>query len=91
MLSFIVGTILIYCLIRFIFNFLIPLFRVTRHMKDQVKDFNERMGGRSQYQAGEGEYGPTGRQHYPGQSGPAPKKSAARPKAGDYIDFEEIR
>lgn len=91
MVSFIVGTILIYFLIRFVFNFLIPLFRVTRQMKDQVKNFNERMSGQNPYQANGGAYGPTGRPYNPGPHGPAPKKPADRPKTGDYIDFEEIR
>ncbi len=91
MFSFIVGTILIYFLIRFVFNFLIPLFRVTRQMKDQVKDFNSRMAGRGQYQTNGGEYDPTGHAFRREQERAAPKKPAAKPKAGDYIDFEEIR
>jgi len=91
MVSFIVGTILIYFLIRFVFNFLIPLFRVASRMKSQVRDFNERMGGGGQFRPGAGNPGGGDPEYYSGQGGAMPKRPAAKPKAGDYIDFEEIR
>ena len=47
MVKYIFWTIVIYFLIRFIFNFVIPVFRATRQMSSQVKDFQNKMSSRS--------------------------------------------
>jgi hypothetical protein len=63
---------------RFIVNFVIPVFRATRQMKQQVRDFNEKMGQKGPQTNG-------AQAHKPPPS-PTPKA-----KSGDYIDFEEVR
>ncbi len=87
MFTYIIWAIVIYCLVRFIFNFLIPVIRAARQMKSQVKDFQDRMNS----------------QEYPGNvHGQTFQGTASRPqdqskrqspktKAGDYIDFEEVK
>lgn len=71
----ILFALLIYFLYRFIFHFLIPVSKVTREMKSKMNEFQNRM----QQQ---------GFQTQPQQ----PAKETAPPKkAGDYIDFEEVK
>jgi hypothetical protein len=43
MFKYIFWAIAIYLLVRFIFNFVIPVYRATRQMKGQMRDFQERM------------------------------------------------
>ena len=43
MFKYLFWAIALYILIRFIFNFVIPVFRATRQMKSQMKDFQNRM------------------------------------------------
>ena len=75
--------IVFYLLYRFVFNFIVPVARTTRHVRQQFRDMqgmNESMhlGQASQQQA---------------QSRPQPsqQRPAQKPPAGDYIDFEEIK
>jgi len=75
MLKFIFWSILIYALIRFIFNFIIPVVRTASQMKRQVREFQDKMN--------------TGNQYHETQA-PQPKPSP-RPKSEDYIDFEEVK
>ena len=75
MFRYIFWAIAIYFLVRFIFNFVIPVYRATRQMKSQVRDFQQRMQGE---QAPEDGF----------QQTPKNKSSV---KEGDYIDFEEIK
>ena len=82
MVKYIIWAIVIYCLVRFIFNFLIPILRAAKQMKGQMKDFQERMGSQ-QFQSNVQE------QQTPRQS--QATRPAPEPKAGDYIDFEEIK
>lgn len=87
MFKYIVWAIIIYCLVRFIFNFLIPVIRAARQMKGQMKDFQDRMGSQ-QYQENVNEQG--FQQNTAQQSNHA-KRTTPQPKAGDYIDFEEVK
>ncbi|MGZ5254733.1 MAG: hypothetical protein ACXWV4_10330, partial [Flavitalea sp.] len=66
-----------YFLYRFIFNFIIPIYRVSKKMKGQMRDFQSQMN-----QNGQG-FQPNPPRQEPVQSKPA--------KEGDYIDFEEIK
>lgn len=66
----------LYILIRFVFNFVIPVFRATRQMKSQMRDFQNRMQNNQEQ---ENEHS-NARQH-----------SKPTVKQGDYIDFEEIK
>jgi hypothetical protein len=67
----------IYFLYRFIFNFIIPIYRVSKKMKGQMRDFQSQMNQNGQ-----------GFQPNPPRQEPAPGKST---KEGEYIDFEEIK
>ena len=64
-----------YFLIRFIFNFVIPVYRATRQMKSQVRDFQNHMHGQNQQAPQDFEQ----------------KQAKTPVKEGDYIDFEEIK
>jgi len=81
MLRYIIWTILLYGLFSFIFNFLIPVFRATRQMKSQVREFQDRMNTGNPYNSHSPKEGP-------GQQRPPAPDSK---KTGDYIDFEEVR
>jgi hypothetical protein len=63
--------ILAYLGYQFVFKFLLPVIRATRHVKDQVRDYQSRMESQQ-----ENNYQP-------------PKEEGK--KAGDYIDYEEIK
>lgn len=47
MFKYLFWAIAIYFLVRFIFNFVIPVYRATRQMKGQVREFQERMQGQT--------------------------------------------
>lgn len=72
-----------YLAFRFIFRFLLPLFVVSRRMKQQVKQFHSAMNAQQQQQEAQNNYQPN---NSAAQSPKPPKE-----KAGDYIDFEEVR
>ena len=69
----------LYILIRFIFNFVIPVYRATRQMKGQMRDFQSRMHQDHQTS-----------QNFQ-ESGNAQKQAKSTVKEGDYIDFEEVK
>lgn len=48
MFKYLFWAIAIYFLVRFIVNFVIPVYRATRQMKNQVKDFQSRMHEQNQ-------------------------------------------
>ena len=77
MISLLFYGFLIYLLYRLVFHFIIPIYRTTRQVKRSFRDMHEQM-----------------RQHTDAQT-TAPKenvnKKPSGAKAGDYIDFEEIK
>jgi hypothetical protein len=77
MFKYLFWAIAFYLIIRFIFNFVIPVFRATRQMKSQMREFQERMHGQ---QPEDGFAQP-----------PSAEKHHEPIKKGDYIDFEEIK
>lgn len=81
MFKYIIWAILIYCVVRFVFNFLIPVMRTAKQMKSQVKDFQDRMNSQ-QFEGNVNEQAAAQQQ---------PKRPAPKPKAEDYIDFEEVK
>ncbi len=81
MLRVILWILVGYFVYRFVFNFLVPIFRVSRQMKRQVREFQNHMQGQQQQYQGHSQQQASAQQH------PAPPKE----KAGDYIDFEEIK
>jgi len=70
---------LIYMAYQFIFKFLIPVYRTTKHIRKGVRDMNDRMHKSSNTQ-----------QNSSSSQNDQPKKSSGKP-VGDYIDFEEIK
>jgi hypothetical protein len=75
MIRYLFWAIAFYLMIRFIFNFVIPVFRATKQMKSQMRDFQSRMQEQQ-----EKPY-----QHTQQRS------SSDDVKKGDYIDFEEVK
>jgi hypothetical protein len=70
--------IVFYLLYRFVFNFIVPVARTTRHVRRQFRNMQEMQDPLRQQQA---QSTPPPTQHRPAQ----------KPQAGDYIDFEEIK
>ena len=91
--------IVFYILYRFIFNFVVPIARTTRQVKQQFRNMQEM----HQQQQGhfQDAYGPFGGQHgsFNRQTGEAQASTSTRQqqpgsagiKGGEYIDFEEIK
>ena len=76
--------IVVYLLYRFVFNFLLPVVRATRQVRQQFRNMQgpgNDFGGGSQGRA-------EGAEAKPGQ---AANKRSSKPPAEDYIDFEEIK
>jgi hypothetical protein len=73
--------IVFYLLYRFVFNFLLPIFRTTRHVREQFKNM----------QGGMGQQQPNQTQTPPPQPRPAERHSSPHGPAEDYIDFEEVK
>jgi len=81
MIRYIILSFIFYWLFRFIFNYVLPIFRTMRQVKEQVRGFQDRTGTReSSYP--NNPYGNT--------SARRPQQES-KPKAGEYIDFEEIK
>ena len=93
-----------YLLYRFIGGFLIPLFRTTRHMRQQFNNMNKQPGQDGQHSnttsqgfgAQPGQR-PTANPTSPsgagfgGQSGQRNNSNPGASKIGEYIDFEEVK
>ena len=75
MIRYIILAIVAYCVYKVVFDFLVPLFRVTRRMKRQVREFQQRANGDFQHT----------------QPDNIPRQEKETEKAGEYIDFEEIK
>jgi len=67
--------IVFYLLYRFVFNFLVPVARTTRQVRQQFRNMQESM-----------QQQPQG----PAQAAEAERQTAKQP-VGEYIDFEEIK
>lgn len=81
MMRYIFFAFLIFLAYRFIFGFIIPIYRTTRQVKRQFRDVQERM----QEQYNNANIQEEEQRQY--QSKPGNPTS----KVGDYIDFEEIK
>jgi hypothetical protein len=79
MLRYIFWFLTIYFLYRLVFNFIIPVWRVSRQMKGQVRDFQEKMNAQNEPAS----------PAYTNAAEEKTKESAG--KKGDYIDFEELK
>ena len=67
---------LAYFLYKFVFHFLVPVIRVSSRMKRQVREFQRQAN--SQFENSQ-------------KDNISPKQTPPKEKAGDYIDFEEIK
>ena len=75
--------IVFYLLYRFVFNFLVPIFRTTRHVREQFRNMQGGMGQQQQQQ--------TRTQTPPQQPRPQERHSSPHGRPEDYIDFEEVK
>jgi hypothetical protein len=82
--QFLLGLFATYLLYHLIFNFVIPLVRVTRQVKKQVREFQQQAN--SQHNGYQAQTGPTF--HSTRQTN---IKKEAGPRRDDYIDFEEVK
>jgi hypothetical protein len=80
-MNILVLAFLAYLAYRFIAGFLIPLFRTTRHMRQQFQDM---AGGN---QNGPAEKTPTDSP----SATPNGHSTSGSSKVGEYIDFEEVK
>ncbi len=71
----------IYILYKFIFEFIIPVYKTTKQVKQKMNAMQERMDQQNQSPAPEQPY--SGRQQA--------NTAARRPAAEDYIDYEEVK
>lgn len=67
---------LAYFLYKFVFGFLVPVIRVSSRMKRQVREFQRQAN--SQFENSQ-------------KDNNSQKQTPQQEKAGDYIDFEEIK
>jgi uncharacterized protein YoxC len=77
MWKFIITTIIIYFLARFIFRFVIPIVRVTRQAQSNINDLRSKMEHMQEQQ----------------QSTQRQSTRSTPPKTidGEYIDYEEVK
>ena len=80
-----------YLLYRFIGGFLIPVFRTTRHMRQQFHNMNNQPGQESNSSGSHSQgFGAQNRQR-PTANGQQETPNSGSSKVGEYIDFEEIK
>jgi hypothetical protein len=73
---------LAYFLYKFVFNFLVPVIKVSWRVRRQVKEFQRQRQQQDPLQ-----------QQQAGSNRPssADNPTATKPKSGEYIDFEEVK
>ncbi|MEO6613615.1 MAG: hypothetical protein ABIT05_12560 [Chitinophagaceae bacterium] len=77
-MKYLLFAILIYVAYQFIFRLLVPVYLATRKLKKGFREMHNRM---QEQQSGQ-----------QGQSAQSPSpEEAPKHKAGDYIDFEEVK
>lgn len=77
-MKYLLYAFLFYIAYQFIFKLVIPVYTASRKIKKQFREMHSRMEEQMRQQQG---YTPQ-----PSASNPAPKT-----KAGDYIEFEEVK
>ena len=77
-LSFLFFTFLAYLLFRVIFDFVIPIYKTTKKVKQTFREMNQRMNQQQ----------PNGK---PAEQQTANEPAAKKSTLGDYIDFEEVK
>ena len=71
---------LLYLAYKLIFDFIIPVYRTTKQMKQKMSDLHERMENQHRQN--------TASTPSPGNT---TSKTQSKTAAGDYIDYEEIK
>lgn len=81
-LQILIWAFVAYCIYKVVFGFLLPVFRVTRQMKRKVREFQSQAEANGQF-----------RNFQKDNISKPQERPAEKPaqKAGDYIDFEEIK
>jgi hypothetical protein len=77
-MKYLLYAFLLYLLYNLIFKLVIPVYLTTRKVKKGFKQMQEQMAEKM-------------RQHAGFQETPTPQKEAPKHRAGDYIDFEEMK
>jgi hypothetical protein len=77
MLRVLLYVFLIYLVYRFVFNFLVPLFKTAQKLRNGFHEMNDRMNAASGQQQN-------------AQQAPV-NNETRKEKVGEYIDFEEIK
>ncbi len=77
MITYLFYFFLAYLLYQLVFKFIIPIYRTTKQVKRGFRDMHERMNGHANANGSQKNSG-------------SPKSSGTK-KAGDYIDFEEVK
>ncbi len=77
MMTYLFYFFLVYLLYQLVFKFILPIYRTTRQVKRGFRDIQERMKGHANANGSE--------------KSPGPSKSSTTKKAGDYIDFEDVK
>ena len=83
--------IVLYLLYRFVFNFVVPIARTTRQVRQQFRNMQEMHNQQDPFQGTNGNHETYGRQSHGSSASAQPKKPASNDKGGEYIDFEEIK
>ena len=76
-----------YLLYRFVFNFLVPVFKTTKHVRQQFKNMQDNMQQGNPFQPNNNQF----QQQYARPQEPKTQTRASSPSKGDYIDFEEVK
>lgn len=71
---------LLYLAYKLIFEFIIPVYKTTKQMKQKMADLHQKMEQQQRQNAAAAS-----------QPGPANQKTQSKSVAGDYIDYEEIK
>jgi hypothetical protein len=79
-MKYVLYAILAYILYQFIFKLVIPVYTTTKKVKKGFREMQSRMEEQMRQQQG---YNP--------EPSPAPTEPKPKTKAGDYIEFEELK
>jgi len=83
--------VVLYVLYRFVFNFVVPIAKTTRQVRQQFRNMQEMHNQQDPFQGSYGNQETNGRQSYGSPASTQPKKPTSNDKGGEYIDFEEIK
>lgn len=88
MLRALLYILLIYLGYQFIFNFLLPIYRTTQHLKKGFREMSERMDQSYGHEATKGS-----RDKHENSSSQQTQSEGGKgnDKVGEYIDFEDVK